>query len=91
MLGELSGFGLELEEVTEQVTMCSLVARPTLVDRVLEAQSEDVESEEIRERVISGIASDGWEYSIDWGLRYRGGMFVPQSCRDDVLRESHHS
>ena len=91
MMEGLNEFGLELEKVTDRVAMCSLVARPTLFARVLEAQSEDAEASAIRERIVSGMDTEGWEHSADWGLRYQGGLFVPRGCREDVMRESHHS
>ena len=91
MMGDFSDFGFELEDVTGRVAVCSLTAQPTLFARVMEAQSDDPVSVGIRDQIANGTAAEGWEQSADFGLRYRGGLYVPEDCRDRVLRESHHS
>ena len=74
MIWELGTVGLDLEEVTGRVAMCSLVSGPSLLVRVTEAQSEDAETATIRARVTDGIDVECWELSPDWGLRYHGGL-----------------
>ena len=41
--------------------------------------------------VLSESGLDGWRVGADQGSRYRDRLFIPVSCRDEVLREFHHS
>ena len=91
MMGELSDFRVELEEVTGRFALCSLVAQPILVSRVIEAQVDDSETATFRVKLASGVESEGWSMGNDQGLRFRNRLFVPKSLREEVLRESHNS
>ena len=59
--------------------------------RVLEAQRGDLEVESLREKISNGKAEKGSTVYPDLSVRYRGRLFVPESCREEVLREFHHS
>src|SRR4051812_26963027 len=48
LLEDLSDFHLELREVEDRLRLCSLLAEPTLLDRVKAAQGEDEEARRIR-------------------------------------------
>ena len=91
MLGELNEFSLELSEVTGGLALCSLIAQRTLVARVIEAQADDAEATSIRDGMSSKDDADRWTSSDEQGLRFAGRLYVPLSCRDDVMREAHHS
>ena len=71
--------------------MFSVVAQPTLVSRVLEAQRGDLDVESLREKISSGKVEKGLTVYPDLSVRYRDRLFVPKSCREEVLREFHHS
>ena len=61
------------------------------MQRIIEAQLEDDEARQILPEVLSEAGLPGWRVGSDQGLRYRDRLFVPVSCRDEVLREFHHS
>ncbi|CAL5335639.1 unnamed protein product [Camellia sinensis] len=91
MLGALGEFDLLLGESVEATALFSVVARPTLVSRVLEAQRGDLEVESLRKKISSGKVEKGLIVYPDLSVRYRDRLFVPESCREEVLREFHHS
>ena len=91
MLSALGEFDLLLGESVEAAALFSVVAQPTLVTRVLEAQRGDLEVESFRERISSGKVEKGLTVCPDQSVRYRDRLFVPESCREEVLREFHHS
>ncbi|GFS31944.1 hypothetical protein Acr_00g0020100 [Actinidia rufa] len=84
MLEQLGEFDLEVNESAVHATLFTLVAQPTLLSRVLEAQQSDEEAVSFRARVTSDEAMDGWTFSPDSGLRYRSRPFVPLALRDDT-------
>ena len=69
----------------------ALVAQPMLLSQVLEAQQFDDETESFRSRISSGEVIEGWNFSPETGVCYRGRPFVPTSCCEEVLKEFHHS
>ncbi|GFZ04934.1 hypothetical protein Acr_17g0005060 [Actinidia rufa] len=69
MLEQLGEFDLEVGRSAAHATLFTLVARPTLLSRVLEAQQSDEEAVSFRARVTSDEAMDGWTFSPDSGLR----------------------
>ncbi|XP_057499379.1 uncharacterized protein LOC130783656 [Actinidia eriantha] len=91
MLEQLGEFDLEVNESAAHATLFTLVAQPTLLNRVLEAQHSDEEAVSFRTRVTSDEAMDGWTCSPDSGLRYQSRPFVPLAIHNDVLSEFHHS
>ena len=88
MLETVGQFGLQYSEQT-QGTLGSLVATPSLLNRVIESQWQDAEIVSIRDRVQSGTGDEGWTVHADGSLRYRGRVVVPQSTdlREEILRE----
>ncbi|GAB2236277.1 hypothetical protein Droror1_Dr00028206, partial [Drosera rotundifolia] len=67
-----------------------LVLRPTLLDRVREAQQIDAECQ----RHVAEISGTGSDFSISDGLlRYRGRVCVPaiEALREELLNEAHCS
>lgn len=91
MLGALGEFDLLLGKSIETVALFSVVAQPTLVTQVLEAQRGDLEVESLREKISSGKAEKGLSVYPDLSVRYRDRLCVPEACREEVLREFHHS
>ncbi|KAL7208062.1 hypothetical protein ACSBR1_029925 [Camellia fascicularis] len=91
MLGALGEFDLLLGESIEAAALFSVIAQPTLVTRVLEAQRGDLKVEFLREKISSGKVEKGSTMYPDQSVRYRDRLFVPESCREEVLREFHHS
>ena len=71
MLESVGHFGLQYREQA-QGTLGNLVARPSLLGRVIESQGQDAELVSIRHRVQSGTGDEGWTIHSDGSLRYRG-------------------
>ena len=73
--------------------MGSLVAKPSLLSRVIESQGQDIEVVYIRDRVRSGMGDEGWAIHTDGSLWYKGRVVVPQliELREEILREFHCS
>ncbi|GFS39084.1 hypothetical protein Acr_00g0061080 [Actinidia rufa] len=60
MMGEIGEFGVELVDSTGRVTLYGLVAQPTLVNQVIEAQRIDEEAEVIRAKLMMEEEHPGW-------------------------------
>src|SRR5436190_12300812 len=54
LLEDLSDFHLELREVEDRLRLCSLLAEPTLLDRVKAAQGDDEEARRICAKITDG-------------------------------------
>ena len=80
MLGVLGEFDLLLSESVEAAALFSVVAQPTLVTRVLEAQRGDLEVESLREKIFSRKVERGLNVYPDLSVRYHDRLFVPESC-----------
>ena len=91
MLGDLSGFEVEYEESESGPFLFTMSAEPALVRKVIEAQLADDEVRFILDDVLGETDLEGWRVGVDQGLRYQDRLFVPECCRDDVLREFHNS
>ncbi|KAL7207570.1 hypothetical protein ACSBR1_029504 [Camellia fascicularis] len=91
MLGDVGKFGLQLGESAKSATLFTLSAQPVLISRVVEAQQGDREVELIRERISNGKEEKGLNIHLDQSVRYLDRLFVPESCKEEVLREFHHS
>ena len=91
MLGVIGEFDLLLSESVEAAALFSVVVQPTLVTRVLEALRGDLEVESLREKISNGKAEKGLTVYPNLSVRYRDRLFVPEACREEVLREFHHS
>ena len=66
-------FDLEVVEVGERLAVCNLVARPTLLQRVIDVMLLDVELAEVVSRLSSGVTIEDGQMSEFGGLRVRGG------------------
>ncbi|GFZ01883.1 hypothetical protein Acr_15g0004920 [Actinidia rufa] len=86
MLQDIGEYDLLLGETKEFATLFTLSAKPSIINRVIEAQQQDVEAKTICDRIARGVGSTCWVLHADRGLRYKSRLFVPLSCRDDVLR-----
>ena len=92
MLETMGQFGVQYNEQA-QITLGSLVATLSMLNRVIESQEQDAEIVSIRDRVQSGTGDKGWTIHTDGSLRYRGRVVVPQliDFREEILREFHCS
>ena len=92
MLETVGQFGVQYNEQA-QITLGSLVATLSMLNRVIESQEQDAEIVSIRDRVQSGTGDKGWTIHTDGSLRYRGQVVVPQliDFREEILREFHCS
>ena len=63
MLETVGQFGLQYSDQARG-TLGSLVATPSLLNRVIESQGQDVEIVSIRDRVQSGTGDEGWTIHI---------------------------
>ena len=71
----------------------SLVAKPSLLSRVIESQGQDLEIASIRDRIQVGTCDESWAIHTNGSLRKRGRIVVPQliDLREEILREFHCS
>ena len=71
----------------------SLVATPSLLNRVIESQGKDAEIVSTRDRVQSSTSDEGWSVHVDGNLRYRGWVVIPQltDLREVILWDFHCS
>ena len=91
MMDDLIEFDLEPIEGQDGAVLSAISAQPVLFQRMIEAQLDDAKSRRILPKVLSETGLDGWRVGADQGLLYRDRLFVQASCRDDVLRNFHHS
>ena len=55
----------------------SLVAMPSLLNKVIESQGQDAKIVSIRDQVQSSTGDKGWAIHSDGSLGYRGRIMVP--------------
>jgi len=91
MLGDLAEFEIDPEETESGAFLFQMSAEPALVRRVIDAQLGDDEVRFLLDDVLSEVGLEGWEVGSDQGLRYQGRLFVPENCRERVLKEFHSS
>ncbi|XP_028088439.1 reticulon-like protein B3 [Camellia sinensis] len=91
MLGDIGKFDSQLGESSESAILFTLVAQPTLISKVIEARQGDREVELIRDRISNGKEEKGLNIHSDLSLCYLDHLFLPKSCREEVLRQFHHS
>ena len=70
MLEIVGQFGLQYNDQAQGM-LGILVATPSLLNRVIESQGQDVEIVSIRDRVQSGTSDEGWAIHTDGSLWYR--------------------
>ena len=76
MLKTVGQFRLQYSDQAQGM-LGSLVATPSLLNKVIESQGQDVEISSIKNRVQSGKSDEGWAIHTDCSLRYRGWVVVP--------------
>ena len=86
MLGDLLEFDLEVEDTTNGAFLFSMSAQLALVRKVIEAQLGDDEVRFLLDDVLSKTGLEGWKVCADQGLRYQDRLFVPDCCRDEMLK-----
>ena len=91
MLGDLARLEVETEGTDSDSFLFIMTTEPALVRKVIEAQLGDEEMRFILDDVLSEIGLEGWRVGTDPGLQYQDRLFVPEGCREDVLREFHSS
>ena len=84
----LNEFGLNLIDSEEQTFLFTLDVQPTLITRILEAQSSDPESLSYQTKVGS---HEDWSIRADKGLCYKNRLYVPKDIRQDILQQAHSS
>ena len=65
LLRALGEFELCLEDLGDWIALCNLVAKPTILQKVADAQVEDPELGEIWSKLSTGEALEGWQLSRD--------------------------
>ena len=68
MLNFICDFDLCVEEVGERMALCNLVARPTLIEKIIESQMKDAELVDILGKLSNGELMDGWQMAEKEGL-----------------------
>ncbi|XP_070681185.1 uncharacterized protein [Malus domestica] len=94
LLIELRSTGVDLGVIDrEEALLASFQVRPILIDRVLEAQVEDEESQELAEAVSRGKKKDLRIWESDGMLMQGSRMYVPNitELKKDILDEAHIS
>ncbi|XP_058185712.1 uncharacterized protein LOC131302936 [Rhododendron vialii] len=91
MMNDLGFYAMHLKEIWDGVTLCNLTVQSTLSSQVIEAQQHNEEAEGLRAKFLSGNAQERWMIHANQGLHYQGKLFIPVSCREEILREFHHS
>ncbi|KAM1242836.1 hypothetical protein ACFX2G_035146 [Malus domestica] len=93
LLTDLRSIGVALKEDRRGALIASFQVRPILLDRVLEAQRNDTESQELIQVVSDGRRKDFWIKDPDGILMQGDQMFVPsvEELKKDILDEAHIS
>ena len=76
---------MHLGESVEPAALFTIVAQPTLMSQVIEAQRGDIEVETLREKITSGRVEKGLNVYSDSSVRYLDRLFILESCREEVL------
>ncbi|XP_057485864.1 uncharacterized protein LOC130772142 [Actinidia eriantha] len=69
MLRDIGEYDLLLGETDEFATLFTLSAEPSIINRVIEAQLQDVEAKTICDRITRGVGPTDWVLQSDGGLR----------------------
>ncbi|WJZ92673.1 hypothetical protein VitviT2T_011657 [Vitis vinifera] len=72
---------------------CTLVAQPTILQKVIEAQRKDTKLESIRSQIMAGDAVEGWNIHSNGGIHFLNKLCVPNDAqvKEEVMKEGHHS
>ncbi|XP_028119859.1 uncharacterized protein LOC114317348 [Camellia sinensis] len=91
MMGDANEFDLQLGESSKNATLFTVIAQPTLVTRAVEAQLGDPEVDLIEEKISKGKEERGLNVHADSSVCYLDQLFMPESMRNEVLKDFHHS
>ncbi|KAM1152397.1 hypothetical protein ACFX19_035618 [Malus domestica] len=93
LLIDLRSTRVALKEGRRGALIASFQVRPVLLDRVLEAQRNNTESQELIQAVLDGRKKNLWIRDLDGMLMQGDRMFVPnvEELKKDILDEAHIS
>ena len=93
LLTELRFIGVTLGDDYQGALLANFQVRPILLDRVLEAQMNDAESQELIQAVSRGKKKDLRVRNSDGMLMQENRMYVPndEELKKDILDEVHVS
>ncbi|XP_057493150.1 uncharacterized protein LOC130778637 [Actinidia eriantha] len=74
MLRDIGEYDLLLGETDEFATLFTLSAEPSIINRVIEAQLQDVEAKTICDRITRGVGPTDWVLQSDGGLSYQASI-----------------
>ncbi|GFS40213.1 hypothetical protein Acr_00g0067210 [Actinidia rufa] len=89
ILEQLGEFDLKVGGLTAHATLFTLVAQPTLLSRVLEAQQSDEEAISFHTRISSDEVMNGWSFSPNSGLRMTDSVDVLRRLYDREIVNLH--
>ncbi|WKA08967.1 hypothetical protein VitviT2T_026647 [Vitis vinifera] len=72
---------------------CTLVAQPTILQKVIEAQRKDKKLECMRSQIMAGDVVEGWNIHSNGGIHFLNKLCVPNDAqvKEEVMKEAHHS
>ena len=91
---ELQKYELVVNWRNNMVFLSTMVARPVMISRVVESQSQDENLVWCRSRILSEEYIDDITIGHDDDIRYKGKLVVPQyneGLKQAVLAEAHNS
>ena len=93
MLNLVSDFDLWVKEVGERMALCYLVARPTIIQKIIEAQLKDAELTDVVSKLSIGELLEDWQMSEKEGLRFMVRLYVPcdSQLKEEIFDQAHCS
>ena len=93
LLQALGEFELCLEDLGDRIALCNLVAKPTILQKIADAQAEDPELGEIQGKLVAGEVLVGLQLSGDGAVRYLTWLCVldVHSLRVEILDQAHRA
>ena len=76
----LSGFGVQSEIIEGEGCLFALVATPTLLQKVIDAQKTDSEVDFIKKALAAGEEFPKWTLRVDGVLTYDGRVSYQMTC-----------
>ena len=76
MLNFVCDFSICVDEVGEKMVLCNLVAKPTIIEKIIESQLKDVELVAIMRKLSNGDLMEGWHMDEKEGLWFMGRLCV---------------
>ena len=72
---------------------CTLIAQPTILQKVIEAQRKDKKLEGMRSQIMASDAMEGWSIHSNGGIYFLNKLWVPNDAqmKEEVMKEAHHS